>query len=337
MLFSSAKKSTILLLLLSLSAFKLFANEEEVAAENTEPAEEVKSISFNPIVLLKDILDDKYPLRIDFGAEPHRHGSLVFGSIWYDWNPMFSASIRGEYDHYMTFLNSGDTVSTNEVHSVSLIPFPMVLFFGNPDIKSKSVFTEIDLGFHIQNSYTTTTDGSYQNYTEKGFQLSETDSKYIMVGPAFNIVIKVPILKYIASTSEFFFVPAYFLSYDSESKIHTSQDSSKASVSGFDLSSPYLKFSLCLDFFRYLRIKSNITYQHINMRQSINGSEMDVHYSSHKLTLRYGGELLNPPKTRKKSSHLWGGLYYEMTWDKIYTDAGSSSDYTGKWVLCFGT
>lgn len=316
------------------------ATQREDSSEErleTDSSYSLKNITFNAVTFLKDVLDDKYPLRIDFGAEPHRHGSLVFGSVWYDWTSVFSSSIRGEYDHYMTFENSGKNVRTNEVRSISFIPFPVVLFFGNPDIKSKSVFTEIDIGFYIQDSNSTTNEGSYQNYTENGFQLSEIASKYTMIGPAFNVSLKLPIVKYIDTITEFFFVPAYVLSYNSKTNTHDNQYSSSDSVSGFDLSSPYLKFSLCLDFFRYIRIKSQVTYQHINMRQSISETESDVRYSSHKLIVRYGGELLQPKKTRKKSSHLWAGLYYEQTWDKIYSGPMSADTSTSKWVLCFGT
>lgn len=330
MYFRSAKRTIITVIIFLLSVFTIFADEEL-------PEEPQKSIIFNPILFLKDVLNDKYPIRIDFGAEPHRHGSMVFGSIWYDWNNILSSSLRGEYDHYMTFENFGDTVSTNEVHSITFIPFPVVLFFGDPDIKAKSIFTEFDIGFYIQNSYTNANEGSYREYTDKGFLLTETDSKYTMIGPAFNIVLKVPIVKYIDSITEFFFVPAYFLAFDSKTSIHDNQNSTSNSVSGFDLASPYLKLSICFDFIRYLRIKSQITYQHINMRQSISDERNDARYSDHKLTLRYGGELLNPSKIRKKSSHLWGGLYYEMTWDKTYLGSKSLNEYTGKWVLCFGT
>ncbi len=341
-MFLQVKKFYIFFLLFFLALFSVFTEEalptsEEDSEQKDQKSFSIKNTSYNAIVFLKDVLDDKYPLRIDFGAEPHRHGSLVFGSIWYDWNNILSSSIRGEYDHYMTFLNSGKTVSTTEVRSVSFTPFPVVLFFGNPDIKAKSVFTEVDIGFYLSESHSNTNDGSYLNYTESGFQLSETNTRYVMLGPAFNIVVKVPIIKYIDSITEFFFVPAYFLSYNSNSQIDDNLHSSKSSVTGFDLSSPYLKYSLCLDFFRYIRIKSQVTYQHINMRQTIYGEENDVRYSNHKLTVRYGGELLNPSKTRKKSAHLWAGLYYEMTWEKLYLGSASSNDYTGKWVLCFGT
>ncbi|MBB5226064.1 hypothetical protein DYE50_10665 [Treponema ruminis] len=342
MLLHYVKIFFITLLTFFLTLFPIFSEEAKAPgeAQSEQKSEEIlvpKNPTFNAITFLKDVLDDKYPLRIDFGAEPHRHGSLVFGSVWYDWNYILSSSVRGEYDHYMTFVNNGETVSTSEVRSVSFTPFPVVLFFGNPDIRAKSVFTEVDIGFYLSQSHSNTNGGSYQNYTENGFQLSENNTRYFMVGPAFNIVVKVPIIKYIDSITEFFFVPAYFLSYNSNSQIHDSQHTSSSSVTGFDLSSPYLKYSLCLDFFRYIRIKSQVTYQHINMRQTIYGEDNDVRYSNHKLIVRYGGELLTPSKTRKKSAHLWAGLYYEMTWEKLYLGTSSSNDYTGKWVLCFGT
>ena len=119
--------------------------------------------------------------------------------------------------------------------------------------------------------------------------------------------------------------------------MHDTESSTHTSTSGLDFSSPYLRYSLCLDFFRYIRIKSQITYQHITMSQSDAEVDENLNISTHKLVLRYGGELLHPSKTRKKSSHLWGGLYYEMTWDWVYSSIGTEKTSTGKWVLCFGT
>ncbi|MBR1723083.1 MAG: hypothetical protein IJ727_11505, partial [Treponema sp.] len=109
------------------------------------------------------------------------------------------------------------------------------------------------------------------------------------------------------------------------------------STNGFDLSSPYLKQTVALDFFRYIRLKAQITYQHINMRQGNFIDNVDVRSSSHTLTVRYGGELLHPPKTRKKSSHIWGGLYYELSWQKVYSGSTTTKESEGKWILCFGT
>lgn len=336
----NAKKTIAIILLIFLTFFPAFSEEatdQPKENQSEENASSNKNTYYNAIVFLKDVLDDKYPFRIDFGAEPHRHGSMVFGSIWYDWNNTFSSSIRGEYDHYMTFENLRDEVKTNEVQSISFTPFPVVLFFGNPDISAKSIFTEIDIGFYFKNSYTNTNDGSYSDFSTKGFQLTETDTNYNMLGPAFNISLEIPVMKYISIKSEFFFVPFYILSTKSKTKMHDSTHIESNSVEGIGFSSPYLKQSLCIDFFRYIRIKSQLTYQHINMRQSVIETTSDARYSTHKIILRYGGELQHPSKTRKKSAHLWGGLYYEMTWEKNYSSATSTSDYSGKWLLCFGT
>ena len=337
---SNAKKLIAIFSFIYITLFSAFSEESTNQTQENQ-SEEVapsgKNAYYNAVVFLKDVLDDKYPFRIDFGAEPHRHGSMIFGSIWYDWNNMFSSSIRGEYDHYMTFENAGDEVKTNEVQSISFIPFPVVLFFGNPDISARSIFTEIDIGFYFKNSHSSTNEGSYSDFSTKGFQLTETDTNYNMLGPAFNISLEIPLMKYISVKSEFFFVPFYVLSTKSKTKMHDSTRLESNSVEGVAFSSPYLKQSLCIDFFRYIRIKSQITYQHIDMRQSVVETASDAKYSSHKLILRYGGELQHPSKTRKKSAHLWAGLYYEMTWEKNYSSAESTSDYSGKWLLCFGT
>lgn len=352
-MFSFRRKfSVFFTALFLLSVFYAISEEPEV--EDSLQSSEIETPSFftfknfNAIVFLKDILDDKYPFRIDFGAEPHRHGSMVFGSLCYDWNSVFASSLRGEYDHYITSENNGANVSTTEVHSINLIPFPIVLFFGNSDLRAKSLFTEIDVGVFIQGSRTSYDIGAYTEYDSDDyggsgilFSRLNSDSTYGMIGPAFNISFKVPIVKYISLTTESFFVPAYFLYYDSNylltNYILDEVYPYDFSTNGFDLSSPYLKQTIALDFFRYIRLKAQITYQHINMRQGNFIDNLDVRYSSHTLTVRYGGELLHPPKTRKKSSHMWGGLYYELSWEKVYSGSTTTNESSGKWILCFGT
>ena len=67
------------------------------------------------------------------------------------------------------------------------------------------------------------------------------------------------------------------------------------------------------------------------------GNESSADYTMHTITLRYGGELLKPSKTRRKSAHLWAGVYYEMSWTRVDTRGDSSNDYDSRWVFCFGT
>ena len=332
-----------------------------IDSEKTPEAGE-KSITFNAINFLRDILYDKYPFRVDFGAEPHRHGSMVFGSVDYDWSDSFSQRFRLEYDHYLISTNSSGKLSNQEVRSVSLTPFPVVFYFGDGDIKSKERFTQFNIGLYFNYSITTTDSGSFFSLSEdddvwekiglddssdqsvSGFLINNAEQKYTIIGPAFGYSLNIPIHKYISATIEGFIVPAYIvnLTTESETTYHVSgeygvQKAPKSSVDFRSLSYPIARQTLALDFFRYIRIKANMTYQHLDLR-AINIEDTEVEsYSQHTITLRYGGELIKPANTRKKSSHLWAGLYYEMSWVKSYIQDVYSSEYNGKWVLCFGT
>ena len=141
---------------------------------------------------------------------------------------------------------------------------------------------------------------------------------------------------------EGFIVPAYIVSLrtEAEGTYHINDGSSyysRNSVEYRSLSFPLARQTLALDFFRYVRIKANMTYQHLDLRTVSFVSSDIENYSLHTITLRYGGEIIKPAKTRKKSSHLWAGLYYEMTWYKSYIQDVYNSEYNGKWLLCFGT
>ena len=106
-------------------------NEEISDSPHAESASEKSKFNLpaNAIIFFRDLLNDKYPLRIDFGAEPHRHGSMVFASVDYDWSDTFSQRFRFEYDHYMTSEKSSASLANQEVRSINIMPFPVVFFF----------------------------------------------------------------------------------------------------------------------------------------------------------------------------------------------------------------
>ena len=319
------------------------SSETEQSAENEE-ADDPK-LKFNPIIFLSDILNDRYPLRVDFGAEPHRHGSKIFVSADYDWTNIFSQRIRLEYDHYSTSNNSSEALVNSEIRTISLTTFPLVLFFGDSDIKSKSLFSEIDLGFYINRSRSTSDTGVFfTNRTENaesGFQTIEGIQKYWLFGPALGYSMKIPFHKYFSATLEGFVVPICLvtLTMDLENSYYSNNGSEiySESTKYKSFSSPLVRQSLAFTFFRYLRLKVQMTYQHLDLQESNKTNENIKEYSLHSFVLRYGGELVNPKKTRKKASHLWAGLYYELSWNKTFDKDIENKEHEGKWVLCFGT
>lgn len=320
--------------------------QEAAPAADTDDTKKPRS-KYNPIVFVKDLLDEKLPLHIDFGAEPHRHGSMIFGAALYDWSENFSQSLRGEYDHYSTSSNSNDSLTNTEVRSVALMTSPIVFFIGDSDIRARTPFSQFNIGLYFQYSYSTTNTGSFFSYSDddenplSSFYITDLNQTYRVIGPSFGYSLKVPVHKYISFSAEGFIVPAFLITLysDSETTYHygSADTSDTSSLTFRSLSYPYIKQSIAFDFFRYIRIKAQMTYQHFDLRAIVSESESNASYSLHTITLRYGGELLKPSKTRKKSAHLWAGFYYEMTWNKMYLSDDSATEYTGKWVLCFGT
>lgn len=319
---------------------------------DSSASSESKKIKFNPIIFASDILNDKYPVRVDFGAEPHRHGSMLFVAADYDWSESFSQRIRFEYDHYSTSTDSSDSLSTQGVRSITIMPFPIVFFFGDSDYTAQTRFTRLNIGLYYSYTHSKTNTGSFFNlgndeewgdYAGKsGFAISDTNQKYHLIGPAIGYSVNFPLYKtYVSATIEGFFVPAFLVTLETETTTSFYFDddsvSTNDSLSFRSLSFPIAQQTLSLDMFRYLRIKAQISYQHLDLRALTGGNDSIRNYSLHTLTLRYGGELLKPKKTRKKSAHLWAGLYYEMTWNKAYIQEVSFTTYEGKWVLCFGT
>ena len=322
-------------------------NEAQTEINNQNPEKKSSLFSYNPIVFVRELLNDKLPLRVDFGAEPHRHGSMVFGAAYYDWTDSFSQSFRFEYDHYSTSTNSSSELKNTEVRSIVLMPNPVVFFIGDSDINAKNTFSQFNIGLYFQYSNSLTNQGTFLSrendslHNNSGFALTDIHQTYRLIGPSFGYSISIPIHKYISFTSEGFIVPAFLitLNTDSDTTYHFGEDTSSdsSSLTFRSLSYPYLKQSIAFNFFRYIRIRAQMTYQHFDLRAIVSEEDNNSSYSLHTITLRYGGELLHPAKNRKKSAHLWAGLYYEMIWDKKYLSNSSSTDYSGKWILCFGT
>lgn len=327
-----------------LRAFPLFCEEasESQTQDGVEFTDEEKA-RFRGIAFVRDLLDDKYPFRVDFGAEPHRHGSMVFGAAYYDWTESIGSSFRGEYDHYTTSNNAVSSLENSEVRTISLIPMPFVLYFGDENIYASSLFTQLGIGFYFQSARTTTSSGQFFAESEAGtgFATVEGSTDAYLLGPAFSVAFDIPLHKYISIFSEAFFVPAFFLTVDSSSVINfylTDQTIPyDYSVSTHMISTPFLRQTVCIDLVKYLRLKVQMSYMHTTMRSLSLDEDESSKYDLHSITLRYGGELLRPTKNRKKFSHLRAGLYYEMNWDKYIFKDSATTNYTGKWVLCFRT
>ncbi len=323
--------------------------KKEADKEEIEKDERSIMEKYKPLIFIKDLLDDKLPLRIDFGAEPHRHGSLVFGAAYYDWTKKFSQSLRIEYDHYNTSTNLSGSLTNSEIRSYVFYPTPIVFYFGDSNIFAADPFIRVDIGAYINSTETISNSGSffdfdssYGEYEGAGLYTEERNDSNFSVGPAFGYSIKFPVHKYVSIISEARLIPAFMyiwnqnikgcLQYNSSTSIKTSEDYSSRA-----LCYPFVKFSLAVDFLRYLRVKAQVSYQHFNFTGITASTKEGINYSLHNISVRYGGELLVPSKTRKKDAHLWAGIYYEMTWNYLEMNNTAFDEYDGKWVLCFST
>lgn len=357
--FSARKVSVLAFLLLF---FPLCAEEQpspppapaEKDKEDDDISFRAKLGGFNPITFISDVLSDKYPFRVDFGAEPHRHGSMVFAAADYDWSEGFSQRIRVEYDHYKTASSSANSLSNQEVRSITLTQFPLVFFFGDSDVRARTRFTQVNIGVYFSHAVSNTNTGSFltaeddeefwmEHAGKSGFSINDANQRYRLVGPAFGYSVNFPIHKYVSATLEGFIVPAYLVTLSTSSRTSYYFDNNENpltnsnSLSFRSLSFPIVRQMISLDFFRYMRIKGLISYQHLDMRTLMDDNIDIANYSVHTITIRYGGEILNPARTRKKSAHLRAGLYYEMTWNKNYLQNSPDTEYEGKWIICFST
>lgn len=304
----------------------------------------------NSINFVKDFLDDKKPIRIDFGAEPHQHGSTIFGVVQYDYTHRIGASFRLEYDNYSTtesnFNDFSKDVKSQSSKSLYVAPFPFIFYLGDDSMYAKSPALWIGLGafyqYGIKNSYSGTF-LSVENPTENDvlFNSIEMESHYQRIGPAIEYAIQFPFLKYFNAIFEGLVVPLYFspLSTDmttsSRSLLGLKSDSQKLFSSS--VSSPILSQSLAIDVVRYFRFAAKFDYEVLRLSYASTDNSKSENSVSHEMVFRFGGEILKPAKNRKKTSHLRAGIYYGMHWSFNESTDVIADTRKDEIILCFGT
>ena len=60
--------------------------EKKEAQEDSRPVQAAQFVG--------DFLTDKFPLTLDFGAEPGENGSMIFATLEYEWGEHFSSRVR---------------------------------------------------------------------------------------------------------------------------------------------------------------------------------------------------------------------------------------------------
>ncbi len=349
------RKAVVFLSILLFSVSGIFAAEGEVSASPSEKNnEKLLNDMRNAVNFVKDFLDDKKPVRIDFGAEPHRHGSTIFGLVQYDFIPKIGSSLRLEYDNYSTseseFSTGSNSIATSSTKSFYVAPFPFIWYIGDSSAAARTPALRLGVGafyqYGVNHSYT----GLFSSQEEPAiddvlFYSLDIETQYHRIGPALQYSFNLPFLKYFSLVYEGQVVPVYYSpvtvsSTVTERYLSESKDYSETLFSA-SWSSPILSQMIAVDVVRYFRFACEVNHESLKLKYILKngeGTEDSLDNISHTVDLRFGTEILKPAKSRKKASHLRAGIYYNMRWS-FYENDGQFSNATRKddIVLCFGT
>ncbi|MEE3435741.1 MAG: hypothetical protein VZQ47_09320 [Treponema sp.] len=313
---------------------------EGVKEYRDKMSEEQKDRPVQSLQFLGDFFTDKLPLTLDFGAEPGDKESTIFASLQYDWTERFSSRLRFEYNSLTDIENiSGGGYTKNSKKNYGFILLPGVWYFGDADVDAKTPLFSLGAGvcysFAKANIYSCAPYGS-------SLATSDTDTFYHTLSPVFIATVQVPFKKYFVFGSETALMPIAYLHIDWDMKVAYSGSSKSGTFAADMFSSPAVEQILYLDIFKFVRIKTSFKYSRMALSQnhyySSTGAALTGKYVSHNFVLRYGAEFVLPSsnRTRKKNAHLWAGVYYQHTWQFEDSAGKYSSDYKGRWVLCFG-
>ena len=308
--------------------------KDKIAKE--EEKRPVKALQF-----LGDFFTDKLPLTLDFGAEPGEKENTIFAVIQYDWNKNFSSRLRFENKNVTDISDRYGGYEKTTDKSFAFYLLPAVWYFGDDDVDSQEALWSFGLGAF----YSFSKQGS-RIYATQGALWADYDIKtnYHSVGPLINATVKKPLGQFFDFGAEILILPIYgiFANSQIDGKVYGGQRLD-ASYGANYYSTPAISQSVWLDIFRYIRIKTIASYRRMKLASyTVSGAQSASAATSdrtmHEITLRYGVEFVLPTtnRTRKKDSHLWAGVYYENAWTHYNHDGTTSSDYKGRWLLCFG-
>ena len=316
--------------------------EKKLSQEEKDEAKERRL--FPAVVFVRDVLNDKYPFTVDFGAEPGQYGSLIFGVFQYNFTDRFANRFEVGYNNEAKVDHAkaaAAEVSSTISRSVIIEYYPFVMYFGSLERDLNPLF-RLDLGFAFRYQWYSydysfyDQDGLYFGSQSKGQYLTSRvkQDSYTFL-PNISGFVELPFLKYFNLGMEVAVSPIYFTFGYTDLEINFA-DSSKnlfINLSSYSKhwSSPAVSTMFYIDILRYVRIKTRFDYNRIFQEQE--EYDQAVIYSS--FVWRYGIEIVKPQKSRKKSSHLWAGIYYQHNWssDSINNDWSR----TDGWIFCFGT
>ena len=307
-------------------------NDKKSVEEKDRP---VKSLQF-----LGDFFTDKFPLTLDFGAEPGDKESTIFASLQYDWTERFSSRLRFEYNGLTKIEDTsggGYTKSTKKTYGFTLLPG--IWYFGDADVDAKTPL--FSLGAGINYSFSKYKIFSCYPYGS-ALASADTDTIYHTLSPVLIATVQVPFKNYFVFGAETTLMPIAYLHVNWDMKVSYAGDSQKGKFGADMFSTPTVTQIMYLEILKYVRLKTVFKYSRLALDQnhyySNTGAALSGKYVVHSFGFRYGAEFVLPSsnRTRKKNSHLWAGVYYQHTWQLEELADIYSSAYEGRWVICFG-
>ena len=306
--------------------------EKKEAQEDSRPVQAAQFVG--------DFLTDKFPLTLDFGAEPGENGSMIFATLEYEWGEHFSSRVRFEYTSLNTIDNNPLGYSQTKSKEYGGMLLPCIWYFGDDDVDSMEALWSLGLG--VSYSYSNETTESFAAL-ESFYTRNESKSKRHIVSPVLTASVKKPLGKYFAFGSEMMALPFFFIHLNWSAVARPNFMAPVSYDEVYDIfSEPGIRQSVWFDILRYVRVKTVFGYSRMALgRQravSDDGRVIEGDYVQHAIMWRYGLELVLPSsnRTRKKNSHLWAGVYYQHDWKLTEFADDYSSDYKGRWILCFG-
>lgn len=292
--------------------------------------------------------DDAFDrIYFDIGTEPESSASSTYGLFQYNWTRTFASNIKLKY------------TSATEIEDE-------IAGYGNAVGIDKHKEFELDLLPAIwtipigsKNRLSLSFGGSYQYIKENyfagmfdvnGLMLDEGDEgKYFTVkndktahifAPRLGLDWRMPLHKNVSLNFDVYVNPIYALSLSQSMGYHSDQTELPFDYGGdntvFRWSAPYVDAKVYADFFQFVRLVSQLSYQRLDFQQMDWASDYEslVGYDDvQSITkLRFGVELL---VGKRHTARARGGVYYQNEWNvSSYT---GETTYKGKWVISIGT
>ena len=307
---------------------------------NQEKEAEQEAGPVNAVQFLGDFLTDRLPLTLDLGAEPGENGSLVFGSLQYDWKDRFASRVRLEYKSatQVEYIANGYQKLGSKNYAITF--YPAVWYFGDTSADSQKALWSLGLGAYYAFSDAKTSSCYIYN---GGLAYVDIGMKYHVLSPVLIASVKKPLGRFFGVGAELCVRPVYGIFLNTDVRSNLTQPS--AGAFGYythSYSSPAFSQTVWIEVLKYIRLKGSLNFSRLALETARYNDQSQRFFLydavNNELEARAGVELVLPStnNTRKKDSHLWAGVYYQHTWTVQEIAGQSDRSDKGKWVVCFG-